>query len=219
MRPKLLDLFCGAGGCSVGYYRAGFDVVGVDIIAHRGYPFPLIKSDVFEFLRSHDLSEYTAIHASPPCHQYSVSTVPYRRAGRLYVDLISRTRLYLMQLDKTYVIENVPGSPLKNYIELSGGMFGLKVIRRRWFESNVFLFSPPSVRYKKGSVKSGDYMSVVGQSFGRLSAASDAMGIDWMGRKKIVLAVPPVYTEFIGRQILNYIGSASNVEGGVSLGR
>ncbi|HCT30891.1 MAG TPA: hypothetical protein DIW31_09190 [Bacteroidales bacterium] len=200
-KPKLLDLYCGAGGCSMGYSRAGFDVFGVDKVAYRGYPFPFIQSDVFSFLENNDVSQFDVIHASPPCHQYSVSTVPQRSAGRTFVDLVAKTRFYLIQLEKPYVIENVPGSPLKNYIELSGGMFGLKVIRRRWFESNLTLLSPSSVRYKRNSVSSGEYVTVVSNSFGSLALASDAMGIDWMTRREIVLAIPPRYTEYIGMQL------------------
>lgn len=211
-KPKLLDLYCGAGGCSVGYHRAGFDVIGVDIKGYKGYPFPFIKSDVFEFLQSNDVSQFDFIHASPPCHNYSISTVPQRHSGsRTYVDLIDRTRFYLIQLEKPYVIENVPGSPLKNYIELSGAMFGLKVIRRRWFESNITLFAPPAVRYKRKSVVDGDYVTVVSSQFGNLSKAREAMGIDWMSRKEIVLAIPPAYTEFIGRQIYNRLNESTNV--------
>lgn len=204
-KPKLLDLFCGAGGCSVGYHRAGFDIVGVDIIGYRGYPYPFIQSDVFEFLEHNDVSQFDVIHASPPCHKYSISTVPQRLAGRTFVDLVAKTRFYLIQLEKPYVIENVPGSPLKNFIELSGAMFGLKVIRRRWFESNLPLFSPPSIRYKRNSVANGDYVTVVSNQFGNLALASEAMGIDWMTRREIVLAIPPSYTEYIGKQLFDQV--------------
>lgn len=202
---KVLDLFCGAGGCSMGYQQAGYEVLGVDIVPHRGYPFPLIIDDVFRFLENNDVSDFDLIHASPPCHNYSRSTIPQRSAGRTYVDLVDKCRSYLIQLEKPYVIENVPGSPLRNYIELSGGMFDLNVIRRRWFESNIMLMSPAKIRYKRNSVKNGDYVTVVGNQFGTIDNAKKAMDIDWMTRKSIVLAIPPAYTRFIGEQIKQYL--------------
>jgi len=205
IKPKLLDLFCGAGGCSVGYSRAGFDVVGVDLIGYRGYPFPFIQADVFEFLRTNDLRQFDVIHASPPCHSYSISTVSARQSGHVYDDLVERIRFYLIQLEKPYIIENVPGSPLIDYIELSGKMFDLGVIRRRWFESNLPLICPPSVRYKRNSVVNGDYLTVVSNEFKSIDLAGIAMGIDWMTRREIVLAIPPSYTEYIGRQLFDWV--------------
>ena len=140
---KLLDLYCGAGGCSVGYERAGFDVVGVDLRPIKYYPnrFQFIQADALEVLRDKAfISQFDVIHASPVCKKYSVTSSLHNNE---YPDDIPEIRKLLIESGKPYVIENVPGSPLKNYVTLCGSMFGLKVIRHRHFECNPAIYFPP----------------------------------------------------------------------------
>ena len=136
--PRLLDLFCGAGGAAMGYHRAGFTVVGVDINPQRHYPFEFHQADALEF----DVSGFDAIHASPPCQAF---TAYKRRPNHVgdYPDLIWPTRQKLIASGVPYVIENIPKAPLLNPITLCGSSFGLDVRRHRLFESNVPLLAPP----------------------------------------------------------------------------
>lgn len=216
---KLLDLFCGAGGCSMGYFRAGFIVHGIDLQEQRNYPFRFFKSDWLSFLEK-NFSFYDVIHASPPCQHYSVTKSLH---NWVYPDLIEKVRASLIETGKPYVIENVPGSPLLNAITLRGNMFDLKVKRDRLFESNLPLVAPPLIKMTgtTGSLWSSDrsepnqrnpslargecdYITVAGKSFlvkeGRL-----AMRIKWMNQKELAQAIPPAYTEYLGKQILEII--------------
>src|SRR4051794_16680153 len=122
MTPRLLDLFCGAGGCSVGYHRAGFDVVGIDIAPQPHYPFEFIQADALTALDLFGMriGDFDAVHASPPCQSYSVSC-NYRPENRTkYPDLVAPTRELLYEIGLPYVIENVPGAPLHSPIMLCG---------------------------------------------------------------------------------------------------
>jgi DNA (cytosine-5)-methyltransferase 1 len=145
---KLLDLYFGGGGASLGYEQAGFDVTGVDINPQPHYKGKFIQSDAIEYLKQH-YQEFDAIHASPPCQAYSKATMQFRVQGKEYVDLIGITRLELIMTGKPYVIENVPDSPLINPIQLCGTMFGLRTYRHRLFESNISLIEPFIKIYKK----------------------------------------------------------------------
>jgi DNA (cytosine-5)-methyltransferase 1 len=137
---KLLDLYCGAGGAAMGYHRAGFEVVGVDINPQKHYPFEFHQGDAIEYLREQG-KEFDVIHASPPCQRYSKSVKKINRKN--HPDLIFNTRTQLITSCRPYIIENVPGSPLINPIVLCGTMFGLDVKRHRLFESNAILTNPP----------------------------------------------------------------------------
>ena len=200
---KLLDLYCGAGGAAEGYRRAGFtEIVGLDITPQRHYPFTFIQANALRpplNIRLFDL-----IHASPPCQVHS-KTRPL--AGKHHQDLVSQTREMLIASGKPYVIENVPGAPLINPIALNGFMFDLKLDRERWFESSVplpFVLLPPASKraIKMGRpVTEGDIIQIVGH-FVNVSYARKAMGIDWMSRDELAQAIPPAYTEWIGRKIL-----------------
>ena len=197
-RPRLLDLFCGAGGAAMGYHRAGFDVVGVDIKPQPHYPFEFHQADALTF----PLDGYDAIHASPPCQAF---TLAQRIQHREHPDLIApiRTRLE----EHHYVIENVVGAPLLNPITLCGEWFGLRVYRHRLFESSALLDQPSHLRHlallaKMGRpVKNCEYMHIAGH-FSDVATARIAMGIDWMTRDELSEAIPPAYTEFIGRQLI-----------------
>ena len=204
---KLLDLFCGAGGCGMGYFKAGFEIVGVDIEPQPNYPFKFYQLDAFKALKVLDVSQFDVIHASPPCQQYSIAAGRNRAEGKKYPDLINKTRKQLQKTGKCYVIENVIGAPLIDPIKLSGMMFGLKVIRYRLFESNVFLMQPKPIP-KKGVLKKirgdkGKYWPVYGNHVGTVKEWADAMGIYWMTKKQeLAQAIPPVYTEYIGNQLV-----------------
>jgi DNA (cytosine-5)-methyltransferase 1 len=209
-RPRLLDLFCGAGGAGMGYHRAGFDVTGVDIRPMPRYPFTFHRGDALEYLAAHG-AEYDVIHASPPCQGYSV-TEPMKRAVRIqkeYPMLVDDVRRLLIATGKPYVIENVPGAPLVNPLRLSGAMFGLKVRRVRLFETNPpIYFSPAPIKQTGRTAKRGEYergqhglVCVAGNNFDPV-VAQRAMGIDWMIRDELAEAIPPAYTEYIGKQII-----------------
>jgi DNA (cytosine-5)-methyltransferase 1 len=227
MRPKLLDLFCGAGGAAMGYHRAGFDVVGVDIEPQPRYPFEFVQADALKFLNRMigEAVDFDAVHASPPCQAYSV----LRRAnpGAEYPDLVAPTRELLEATGLPWVMENVPGAPLCPSIVLCGSLFGLgsgkrQLRRHRLFESNILLMQTecrhqgeavgvygggPTGRYTfENGVRKG-LKGRRGGYQGTMDERREAMGIDWMTSKELNNAIPPAYTEFIGQQLLQHIGA------------
>lgn len=209
----------------MGYHRAGFDVVGVDIRPQPNYPFEFVQADALEVLGNldeltqdpHALIDLTpgfdAIHASPPCQAY---TMAQRIRKRDHVDLVGPTRELLEQTGLPWVIENVPGAPLHNFVVLEGQMFdGLRTQRKRWFEANwplevPFLRSPrPAPQAKMGrKPKPHEWFQVVGNT-SDANGARAAMGIDWMNRDELAQAIPPAYTEFIGHQLLAHVGAVA----------
>lgn len=210
---KVLDLCCGAGGCSMGYDWAGFDVVGVDEAPQKHYPFEFIQADAFNYLRLEDLSEFDLIHASPPCQAYSKVCQVHRNNGKVYPDILKLIRSYLIRTDKPFVIENVPGAPLYRPVMLCGTMFDLKVIRHRLFESNFYI-KPPGRCNHNGTVKNGDYFTVCGNGSGKDRATvkvwSDAMDIHWMTRKELTQAIPPAYTRYIGNAFKTWVAKGGS---------
>lgn len=202
-RPKLLDLFCCAGGSSRGYYDAGFDVVGVDIEPQPHYPFEFRMADALDF----PLSGFDLISASPPCQGYSKTQ---KLNGNSHPLLIERVRERLIQSGTPYVIENVPGAPLISPIELCGSMFGLRTYRHRLFECSFLIVPPPHPKHDQPTTKMGrrpvpgEFMHVVG-NFSGIKQAREAMGIEWMPRDRLREAIPPKYTEYIGRKFLEGI--------------
>lgn len=216
--PRLLDLFCGAGGCSVGYQRAGFDVEGVDIEPHPDYPFPMIIADAMDVLADrYTLDRYDVIHASPPCPRYSASRHATGR-GDEHPDLVPAVRDLLTAWGGPYVIENVPGAPMPAAIVLCGWAMGLRHIKRhRLFESNRLIMSPGC------ACPTGDTVSVFGHSgedrrrstrakFGNvrkhvpIAEVRALMGVEWMSRREDVSdAIPPAYTEHIGAQLIDQL--------------
>lgn len=218
--PRLLDLFCGAGGAAMGYHRAGFEVVGVDINPQPHYPFRFIQADALDVLRhwdwrEHDLMEpyFHAIHASPPCQAYSWSAKRWTEIPR--ADLVAPTRDLLLATGLPWVIENVVGAPLVDPLVLCGTQFGLEVIRHRLFESNVMLLGPGGKCHHVGTVQDGTYVTVAGhggdniRGRGSRAAKQRAMGIDWMTDEELNEAIPPAYTEWIGRQLLAALEAAA----------
>jgi DNA (cytosine-5)-methyltransferase 1 len=217
----LLDAFCGAGGATMGYHQAGFEVVGIDIEPQPNYPpFEFVQGDAVEFIRQHG-HEFDVIHASPPC---KVHTSLKAFSGPEHTDLVGATRDALrgLRLPRPYVIENVPGAPLYDPIVLCGSMFELGVRRHRLFESNLDLFQPecqharqdaaspmyPTRRYHSG--KPVVYMSPVigvygrGQGLGRneFELWCKAMDIWWMSKVELAQAIPPAFTKYLGEQVM-----------------
>lgn len=213
----LLDLFCGAGGASMGYHNAGFDVVGVDHVEQPHYPFMFFKADALEFVKKHG-HEYDAIHASPPCQKFTKYKNVRKNLPSKYPNLIPQTRALLEASGKIYVIENVPGSPLLNPHILCGSMFGLDVRRHRLFEINFLMSTPecdhsiwPPNRFPGGRSRERGNARVkcrntveIGRWNIPLDIQSRAMGIDWMSLEELSQAIPPAYTEYIGMQIVNH---------------
>lgn len=207
-RPRLLDLFCCAGGAAKGYQQAGFEVVGVDIEPQPDYPYEFHQADALAF----PLDGFDAIHASPPCQGYSTKTMDKGRHPRL----IEPIRERLVSAGVPYVIENVDGAKheLRNPFRLCGSSFGLRVRRHRWFESNVMMLAPPCDHawqdadkrfdlYDHGRWFKSGVVHVFGTGGGKGAEHwAEAMGIDWTDRAHLAEAIPPAYTEFIGRQLL-----------------
>ena len=208
---RLLDLFCGAGGAAMGYHRAGFtEIVGVDIKPQKNYPFTFVLGDALEYVAAHG-REFNAIHASPPCQAYAQAALGQRNAGKVYQDLLADTR-HALRDAKWSVIENVPGAPMSPDYRLCGCLFGLPGLRReRWFETSWGGFElRPQCRHI------GPTISVVGhgtpswvrKKLGRNPTILEyraAMGIDWMNRDELSQAIPPAYTEFVGKQLIQAI--------------
>jgi DNA (cytosine-5)-methyltransferase 1 len=218
---RLLDMFCGAGGCSVGYRRAGFDeIVGVDLSPQPRYPFEFVRGDAIEYLAARG-REFDAVHASPPCQCYS----PLRaiHPDSAHPDLVGPTRKLLKRVGRPYVIENVPGAPLYFPVTLCGSMFGLtarsrddgiryELRRHRLFETS-FHCRAPRCRHRRpvlgvyghgGGSKSRQRLSGAGV-YAKADEARRIMGIDWMTMAELSQAIPPVYTEFIGRQLVEHL--------------
>lgn len=221
-----LDLFCGAGGASKGLLDAGFNqVIGVDIKKFEEYAGTIQATFNALKLQIHFIAAHDFIWASPPCQAYSVGTIGFRNKGKKYDDLIGRTRELLLKAGKPFVIENVPGSPLRKDLMLCGEMFGLPIIRHRWFEIHGFECRQPKHEKHKRSVSKGtaisvctgvvnpgcfgkrtEYKKIYGKKWkenATLKKWQKAMKISWINdRHTLAQCVPPKYAEYIGRQFL-----------------
>ncbi len=202
MKPKLLDLFCGAGGASMGYYRAGFEVVGVDNKPQPHYPFKFYQADALAF----PLEGYDAYHASPPCQEYSrtKSLHPHLK----YPDLLADVRTMLQATSKPWIIENVVGAPFEHWIMLCGMMFGLRTYRHRLFETSFLMMQPGHPKHIERVLNRGydpnwtGFFCVTGGGNAPVAVMKEAIGIDWMTRKEFTQAIPPAYTEYIGKYLI-----------------
>ena len=192
----------------MGYHRAGFEVVGVDNVYQKRYPFEFIQADALDYVAEHG-GEYDVIHASPPCQAYSKMS---QVNDNDYPDMVADTRAALIKTGKPYIIENVPGSPLINPLMLCGTMFNLKVIRHRLFECNPTIWFPPAIcnhdtggmqKAGRGESQKG-FWSIAGHGggYGTKKGWPKAMEIDWMTLKELSQAIPPTYTEFIGNRLM-----------------
>lgn len=232
---KLLDLFCGAGGAAMGYHRAGFDeIIGVDIQQQPRYPFRFVRGDALQVLgwmakydgrfpidwpdgRREWLGPFDAIHASPPCQKHTQCSNRWRGKGTYadsHQDLLSPTIERLEKLNLPFVVENVVGARrlLPTAVVVHGGMFNLGVHRPRLFATSF----PVSVHTAPRSLNT---IGVYGKMDGRrlhndqprrraartLDEGQHAMGIDWMQWPELVESIPPAYTEYIGRQLLQHL--------------
>jgi DNA (cytosine-5)-methyltransferase 1 len=228
-RPKLLDLFCCEGGASMGYWRSGFDVYGVDIVSQPRYPFPFHRGDALSVMQNlldgHrvgfgvevlELSDFAAIHASPPCQ---ARTKAQKIRGNEHPLLIAPTRFLLNRTGLPYVIENVVPDddeldPLIDPVTLCGGMFGIETYRHRQFETNWDVDQPPHPEHLARTTKmgrppqEGEFMHIVG-NFSGVARGREVMGMPWASRDGLREAIPPAYTEFIGAQLLESLGVAA----------
>lgn len=213
---RLLDLFSGAGGAAMGYYRAGFsEIVGIDIAPQPRYPFQFIQADALN--PPVNLRDFDLIHASPPCQRFSrarsFNKMRHNIDWRDYPDLLTPCREMLIDAGIPYIIENVPGAPMRIDVLLCGTMFGLRVFRHRWFEissplggKRTLILTPPCKH--DGTVANGKYFCIVNNGglgmtttpYVSKAVCAKAMGIDWMTRQEMTQAIPPAYTEFIGSQ-------------------
>lgn len=220
--PRLLDLFCCAGGAGEGYSRAGFHVTGVDIVPRPRYPFTFVQGDALDYLahliESQTIRDYDLIHASPPCQDGCALTVGTNRAmgwGRQHVQLIPALRELLDATGKPYVIEQPDGrAPVRKDIRLCGEMFGLRVLRHRNFELSGWTMTQPPHRPHRGRVRGwrhgvyhdGPYIAAYGNGGGKATVTEmqDALDIHWTSvREELTEAIPPVYTQTIGQAYLN----------------
>lgn len=220
-KPRLLDLFCGAGGAAVGYERAGFEVIGVDINPQPRYPFEFCHVDAFKFLEFlfesgfENWWDFDVIHASPPCQKWTLAQNARKFADK-HEDLIAPLRPLLEDTHLPYVIENVPKSPLRADLILCGTQFGLEyegfeLRRHRVFELNwdFGALLPPCSHVLPaapvfGHSASRDFRRLYGRDF-NAEAKREIMGVQWMTREESREAIPPAFTEFIGTQLLAHL--------------
>jgi len=212
MTRRLLDLFCGAGGAAMGYHRAGFDeVVGVDHVPQPDYPFEFVRADATTF----PLDGFDAVHASPPCKRFTPLSA-LRRPVRLFEpddDLLTPTLARLRAHGGVWIVENVPGAPMpEDAIRLCGSSFGLRVRRHRLFVASTPLYGKPCRHDEQGSpvgvYGEGGAWTAHGPFRGGTKVAgadaADALGVDWTTRQTaLAQAIPPAYTEYLGRQLLD----------------
>ena len=222
----------------MGYFRAGFtEIVGVDTRSQPRYPFRFVRGDALEVLgwmknhagtfpidhpdgRREWVGPFDVVHASPPCQLWVTGYNPNRHH---YCDLITPCRQQLMQLDVPYIIENVVGAPLNTVVVLCGEMFGLKTFRHRLFETS-FMVLAPTHSHPKGSntnTSKGDsgqsshkngatHITVAGHNFNHRDGMA-AMDIDWMTHRELAQAIPPAYSEFLGRQAMQHLAGRTHV--------
>lgn len=216
-RPRLLDLFCGGGGSAVGYHRAGFDVVGVDIVQQYEYPFEFHRADASDW----SFDGFDVITGSPPCKRWTTARSDDHYRLRLFdphPDCLTPLLDRLADESRPWAVENVVGAPMPTgSVRYCGSSFDLDVRRHRLFASNVELHAPPcrhewqTPRFTSlywNSRKLGRLASVVGV-YGSLQGSGDtlevrqrAMGISWLPNDRLTQAIPPAYTEHVGQQLM-----------------
>ena len=197
MKPRLLDLFCGAGGAAMGYHRAGFEVVGVDIKPQPHFPFEFHQADALIY----PLEGFDAYHASPPCQAYSrMRHLPWLK-NRVYPMLIDSTRERLSSTGKPWVLENVMDAHLPGGW-LCGTMFGLPFYRHRVFETSFFWFQPGHPKHTF-VIKPGRYFGDAGDRANKL----ESVCWDWMSKMEQRQAIPPAYTEYIGLHLMEAVNA------------
>lgn len=204
---RVLDLFCGAGGAAVGYHRVGFSVTGVDKEPQPNYPYRVLTADALS-LDIEEWGGFDLIHASPPCQHFTRYRNAVKDIAERYEDLIEPTREMLQASGLPYVIENVPGAPIREDLMLCGSMFGLDVRRHRVFEIHGFAVPQPNCnhrvtvrrKYKSSTGRPNPRFTIeVGSWDEPLELQKAAMGVDWdLTVRELSEAIPPRYTQFIG---------------------
>lgn len=198
----------------MGYHRAGFRVIGIDSEPQKHYPFEFHQMDWAEGLIRFG-GYVDAIHASPPCQAYSEGTAHLRASGKVYPDLLPPIRAALQSQPRPWVIENVPGAPMRPDWVLCGSLFDLPgLIRHRWFETSWQPFEMMQPCRHDFAV-----VTVVGHGpnshspfrrrGGWVKICREAMGIDWMTGRELSEAIPPAYTEFIGARLMDQVAMNS----------
>jgi DNA (cytosine-5)-methyltransferase 1 len=192
---QLLDLFAGAGGAAAGYMQAGFVVTGIDHLPQPRYPgHAFVQADALAYLAQHG-RKYDCIHASPPCQRYA-NVTRWRGTPQTHPDLLPATRALLDDTGVPWVIENVPGAPMRCDVQLCGSQFGLRVQRHRWFMLSLPLFAllpPCQHRGLLPFMHKGE------------RAYADAMGCQWMHKTEARQAIPPAYTAWLGYQLRSHL--------------
>lgn len=226
-RPLLLDLFCGCGGAAVGYARAGFDILGIDIKHQPNYPFAFVQADVIDVMQEWpEENKFSAIHASPPCQAYLKGTISANVKRR--PAMIEATRTLLKRTKLPYVIENVQTAPLRDPLKLCGSMFNLGVdyqgetgpkgrahlMRHRSFEVNFPVYRMTCGEHLKPTLGIyGDHVAYNRLKYGagngqysrteRVRLAKEALQIDWTDNwEELKEAIPPAFTEYLGKQLI-----------------
>lgn len=205
---RILDMFCGEGGASMGYYRSGFNlfpgsnvviqIVGVDVRPMPRYPFDFLQYDAL-CLDYDFMSRFDFIHASPPCKPF---TKLYRFSTKdMDATILPRTITTLEAIGLPYVVENVPQAPLRADVQLDGSMFDLPIKRRRVFQTNMRIEEYP----RPSSYREGDKIYTIAGKSTTLEAGIKGMGIDWMTVSGLRESIPPAYTEWIGTQVLRIV--------------
>ena len=207
---RLLDLYCGAGGAAEGYARAGFNVLGVDLLPQPEYPFAFVQGDALAYLEQHWM-EFDAVHASPPCQASSTLTKGTNDGGRGHVDQVPTVRRTLAALPLPTIVENVKSASLRPDLTLCGAFFGLRTYRHRYFELSFDCPRPPHAPHvgyvdgwRHGRWMKGTMVGVWGRGGGKGSVADwqEALDTPWIrSRKGLVNAIPPAYTSWIGAAI------------------
>lgn len=224
--PRLLDLFCCQGGASAGYAEVGFEVVGIDIDPQPRYPYAFEQADAIAVLdelvqNGGELvlyGRFDAVHASPPCQAHSNAQ---KIRGREHPELIEPVRELLIASGLPYVIENVPGAPLLDPVELCGAMFGLRTYRHRLFESNVQLAAPTHPKHVHPTIKmgrpvrEGDWYHAVG-NFSNVDYIRRDLRSPWMNRDGLRESIPPIYAEHVGRQLMQAVAERAQALSGAA---
>jgi DNA (cytosine-5)-methyltransferase 1 len=212
----VLDLCCCSGGASMGYYLAGFDVLGVDIAPRPNYPFPFVQGDAIEYVRQHG-HRFSLLHASWPCqHRAAITKGTNAHLRETYPDLLPEGRAAMLTTGRPYVIETTEARP---DVVLCGTQFGLPILRHRRFEVHGWMpmaipHTPHRGRvrgWRHGEYFEGDYLAVYGKGGGKATVPEmqAALGIDWTDvHEELTEAIPPAYTLFLGEQAAQQISPA-----------
>jgi DNA (cytosine-5)-methyltransferase 1 len=223
---RLLDLFCGAGGAAMGYHRAGFEVVGVDIKPQPHYPFEFHQADALTY----PLEGFDACHASPPCQYYTrLRHLPWLK-GRVYWRSVPPVISIFQKLTKPWVIENVEDCwDMPDSVIICGASLGLSLYRHRRILTNFPLLQYPHQKHKfvieagraalakrhhgtQGFIRENNRNTIAGHH-GNTAKSREVMGIDWMNQLELSQAIPPAYTEYIGKYLMQAVSDYEELNG------